>query len=220
MYLPPHFSETRTPILYSVMQANSLATLITHSAKGIEADHLPLVALERDNLLQGHVARANPVWERVEEGAEVLAIYRGPDAYVSPKWYPSKGEHGKVVPTWNYLVVHARGNIRWTQDPDWLRRHLDAATAEHEGSDKPWRVSDAPADFVERMISGIVGLEISISDLQGKWKLSQNRSARDRQGVMEGLSDQSRGSAAEMLSWMSDDGGDLSRAHERADQDA
>jgi transcriptional regulator len=157
---------------------------------------------EANAMLQGHVARANPIWQEVADGSDVLAIFQGANEYISPKWYPSKQQHGKVVPTWNYLVVHVRGKIQWHEEPRWLRKHLEATTETHEGSDQPWHVSDAPTDFVERMLSRIVGFEISMSELKGKWKLSQNRSEADRQGVVAGLRERNSASAAEMLQWM------------------
>jgi len=209
MYTPSHFEETRVEALHALMRAHAFATLVSQSGGQINADHIPLLLTQSDRsdgVLQGHVARANPLWETVSEGSEVLAIFQGPNQYVSPKWYPSKQEHGKVVPTWNYLVVHARGRIRWNQDPAWLRQHLESATATHEGADRPWNVSDAPPNFIERMLAGIVGFEILISDLRGKWKLSQNRSEADRLGVISGLKSQSSDAAAEMLQWMRDDG--------------
>jgi transcriptional regulator len=147
------------------------------------------------------VARANPLWQKVSDGSDVLAIFQGPNRYISPKWYPSKQEHGRVVPTWNYLVVHGRGRITWHHDLNWLRKLLEALTDVHEDSELPWRVSDAPEDFVERMLSAIVGFEIRIADLKGMWKLSQNRSAEDRLGVIAGLKSQSNAAAADMLDW-------------------
>jgi len=209
MYTPPHFEETRTSALHSLMRMHPLAVLVTQSADGINADHIPLLLVESGPLgaLEGHVARANPLWGNVGDGSEVLAIFQGPNRYISPRWYPSKKEHGKVVPTWNYLVAHARGSILWKHDPVWLRRHLEAATRSHESADQPWQISDAPADFVERMLSAIVGFEISIAELKGKWKLSQNRSAEDRRGVIEGLKSQPDAVATEMLNWMEGDDG-------------
>ena len=200
MYTPSHFQESRRSTLRSLMRAYPLATLITQTSEGISADHIPILHVESggsDGVLQGHVARANPIWERVSDGSDVLAIFQGPNRYISPKWYPSKEKHGRVVPTWNYLVVHARGRIQWKQDPSWLRKLLVATTEAHEGTDDPWQV--------ERMRSAIVGFEVPISELAGKWKLSQNRSKEDRLGVIAGLSGQSTASAAEMLRWMEDD---------------
>jgi len=211
VYTPSHFEESRKSILHSMMRAYPLATLITQSSLGVSAEHIPLLlsdSSESEGVLQGHVARANPLWKSIADGCNVLAIFHGPNGYVSPSWYPSKKEHGKVVPTWNYLVVHARGKIRWTEEASWLRQHLEVATKSHEDSDRPWHLSDAPSEFVDRMLLAIVGFEISISSLEGKWKLSQNRNREDRLGVIAGLKEQSSASAAEMLYWMEDGGGD------------
>ena len=155
MYTPPHFEEKRTSALHSLMRMHPLAALVTQSTDGINADHIPLLLVESGpfGALEGHVARANPLWKNVGDESRVLAIFQGPNRYISPRWYPSKKEHGKVVPTWNYLVAHARGRIKWQHDPVWLRRHLEAATRSNESPDQPWRISDAPADFVERMPS-------------------------------------------------------------------
>lgn len=210
MYTPSHFEEFRESALHALMRAHPLAALVTQTSVGIDAEHIPLLVLkssEANTVLHGHVARANPFWQEVGDGSEILAIFQGSNRYISPKWYPSKQQHGKVVPTWNYLVVHARGKIQWNQDPVWLRKHLESATETHEDSDQPWQVSDAPTDFVERMLSAIIGFEILISDLKGKWKLSQNRSKEDRLGVIAGLKNQSSASAAEMLRWMGDEDG-------------
>ena len=136
--------------------------------------------------MRGHVARANPVWKA--GAGEALAIFLGPHAYVSPSWYPSKAETGKAVPTWNYIAVHARGTIQWIQDGDWLRAHVTALSAAHEaGRENPWAIGDAPASYVDGLLRAIVGFELSIAKLEGKWKLSQNRDAADRAGVRDGL---------------------------------
>jgi transcriptional regulator len=210
MHTPSHFEERQLSALHALMRAHPFATLITATPEGINADHIPLLLVESEGscgLIRGHVARANPLWQNVSDGSDVLAIFQGPNRYISPKWYPSKQEHGRVVPTWNYLVVHGRGSITWHHDLIWLRKLLEALTDVHEDSELPWRVSDAPEDFVERMLSAIVGFEIRIADLKGMWKLSQNRSAEDRLGVIAGLKSQSNAAAAEMLDWMSDLGG-------------
>jgi transcriptional regulator len=137
-------------------------------------------------VLRGHVARANPVWK--DGDGEALAIFLGPHAYVSPNWYPSKTQTGKAVPTWNYLTVHARGVIRWVQDAEWLRAHVTALSDAHEAPrEEPWKVSDAPSSYVDGLLRAIVGFEFSITSLDGKWKLSQNRDAADRAGVRDGL---------------------------------
>jgi transcriptional regulator len=142
--------------------------------------------LLKDGVLRGHVARANPVWK--EGGGEALAIFLGPHAYVSPNWYPSKAETGKAVPTWNYLTVQARGSIAWIQDGDWLRAHVSALSDVHEaGRAAPWAIGDAPAGYIDSLLRAIVGFELIVAKLEGKWKLSQNRDAADRAGVRDGL---------------------------------
>lgn len=153
--------------------------------------------------LHGHVARNNPVWHDFSGDVQVLVIFQGPEAYVSPSWYASKKEHGKVVPTWNYLVVHVHGHMRVIDDPVWMRAHLEALVSQHESERPvPWSVTDAPADYVEKMIKGIVGLEIRITHLVGKWKLSQNRSVPDREGVVEGLTWEAAEQAQELAELM------------------
>ena len=181
MYVPDHFREDRPDVLHDAMRRIGFATLVT---QGLEANHLPM--LLEGGVLRGHVARANPVWKA--GAGEALAIFLGPHAYVSPSWYPSKAETGKAVPTWNYLTVHARGAINWIQDADWLRAHVGALSAAHEtGRENPWAITDAPAGYVDGLLRAIVGFELTIAKLEGKWKLSQNRDAADRAGVREGL---------------------------------
>jgi transcriptional regulator len=181
MYVPAHFREDRPDVLHDAVRRIGFATLVT---QGLEANHLPM--LLEGGVLRGHVARANPVWK--QGGGEALAIFLGPHAYVSPNWYPSKAETGKAVPTWNYLTVQARGTIQWIQDTDWLRNHVSALSDRHEaGRAAPWAVSDAPANYVEALLRAIVGFELTVTKLEGKWKLSQNRDAADRAGVRGGL---------------------------------
>jgi transcriptional regulator len=191
MYVPDHFREDRTEVLHQAMRQIGFATLVT---QGLDANHLPM--LLDGNVLRGHVARANPVWKQAEGPA--LAIFLGPHAYVSPSWYPSKAETGKAVPTWNYITVHARGRIAWRQEPDWLRAHVTALSDAHEAQRaQPWAVGDAPETYIQTMLRGVVGFELTIESLQGKYKLSQNRDAADRAGVREafgreGLTDLAR----------------------------
>ena len=181
MYVPDHFREDRPEILHDAVRRIGFATLVT---QGLDANHLPM--LLDGNVLRGHVARANPVWKA--GSGEALAIFLGPHAYVSPNWYPSKAETGKAVPTWNYITVHARGAITWVQDPDWLRAHVGALSAAHEaGRDQPWAVTDAPASYVDAMVRAIVGFELTIAKLEGKYKLSQNRDPADHDGARDGL---------------------------------
>ncbi len=186
MYVPDHFREDRTDVLQQAVREIAFATLVT---PGLDANHLPM--LLSDGVLRGHVARANPVWKGGD--GEALAIFLGPHAYVSPNWYPSKAETGKAVPTWNYLTVHARGSIRWTQDADWLRAHVTALSDAHEAPrEEPWKVGDAPASYIDALLRAIVGFELTVTGLEGKWKLSQNREAGDRAGVHEGFSREGR----------------------------
>jgi len=181
MYIPDMFREDRPEVLHDAVRRIGFATLVT---QGLEANHLPM--LFQDGVLRGHVARANPVWKSGE--GEALAIFLGPHAYVSPNWYPSKAETGKAVPTWNYITVHARGTIRWVQDADWLRAHVGALSDANEaGRDQPWKISDAPASYIDGLVRAIVGFELTIAKLEGKYKLSQNRDAADYAGARDGL---------------------------------
>lgn len=191
MYVPPHFSETRPELLHALIRDYPLATLITQSGNGVVADHLPLqfVTAAGRGLLRGHVARANPVWhDRANPDAEVLAVFTGPQAYITPSWYATKAETGRVVPTWNYTAVHVRGPMRAVHDAQWLRTLLESLTVQQEATvPSQWQVGDAPTDYVERMLEAIVGIEIEISTLSGKWKVSQNQPAANRAGVIAGL---------------------------------
>ncbi|HEY4076763.1 MAG TPA: FMN-binding negative transcriptional regulator [Rhizomicrobium sp.] len=196
MYVPDAFREDRPDVLRDAVRQIGFATLVTQGPDGTEANHLPML-LEKD-VLRGHVARANPVWKSGEGAA--LAIFLGPHAYVSPGWYPIKTEHGKAVPTWNYLTVHARGTIRWITDAVWLRAHVGRLSDAHEsGRSEPWAITDAPANYIDTMLRGIVGFEIAIAALEGKWKLSQNRGAADRDGVHEGLLKEGREDIARLM---------------------
>lgn len=200
MYTPPAFAETDPQRLFDYIDAHPLATLVSAAPSGeLAATHLPLL-LDRTagpaGTLTGHLARANAQHRQLTEGREVLLIFSGPDAYVSPGWYPSKQEHGRVVPTWNYVAVHAYASPRLFDDPPRLRAHVEALTDRHEaGRDVPWAVSDAPSDFVDAQLRGIVGVELAIARIEGKWKMSQNRSAADAAGVVRGL--RASGDAAE-----------------------
>jgi transcriptional regulator len=191
MYVPPHFEETRVQVLHELIRAHPLAALVTLSAGAINANHVPLHLSEgagRFGTLRGHVARSNPMWSDLDRDVEALAIFQGPDSYISPSWYPTKREHGKVVPTWNYAVVHAYGPLRVIDDPAWLRSLLEALVAQHESAlAEPWSISDAPGEFIDRMIESIVGFEISITRLVGKWKVSQNQPAQNRAAVVDAL---------------------------------
>ena len=191
MYQPSPFREDRVDVMQAAMRAHPFATLVSMVAGRLTADHLPL-ALHADGsengTLRGHIAKANPLWRGHRDLADCLAIFQGPQAYVTPSWYPSKKEHGKVVPTWNYVVVHAHGPLRLIEAAGWLLDHLKDRTARNEdGRPAPGQVTEAPDDFIAHQLKGIVGIEIEIAGLHGKWKASQNRSQPDRMGVERGL---------------------------------
>lgn len=170
-----------------------LATIVRLGANGLDADPVPLLYDADDGphgTLRGHVARGNPLW-READGRDVLALFHGPQAYVSPGWYASKAEHGKVVPTWNYVIVQAHGRLRAIDDAAWLRTLVGRLTDTHETTrSAPWAVSDAPVDYLDSMLRAIVGIEIAVTQLEGKWKSSQNRTETDRAGVARGLRDE------------------------------
>jgi transcriptional regulator len=191
MYRPSHFREDRPEILHALIRAHPLAQLVTAGGQGIEANPLPLLidpAASANGTLRGHLARANDQVTTLRACGQALIIFQGPGAYVSPSWYPSKAEHGKVVPTWNYVAVHAWGVPRVIDDPVWLRQLIEDLTlSQEQDRPKPWAVSDAPEDFIATMVKAIVGIEIPIDRIEGKWKISQNRSEADRRGVAEGL---------------------------------
>jgi transcriptional regulator len=192
MYNPASFRETDPAVLREAVRAWPLATLVTCGARGLEATHLPM--LYSGDTLRGHIARANPQWHQVETGAEALAIFTGPEHYISPNWYPSKREHGRVVPTWNYVAVHVRGRIAFHDDVEWLRALVTELTDEHErGSAAPWRVTDAPLEYIDAQLKAIVGVEIAVTSVEGKWKLSQNRPDTDIEGVIDGLGGEAMG---------------------------
>ena len=191
MYIPKFNQETRLDVMHDLIESQPFATLVTMSSSGLFASHLPMV-LERgegtSGTLRGHLSRANNQWRDLTLSVEALAIFAGDHHYISPNWYPEKTEDGKVVPTWNYTVVHAYGPLRIIDDPKWLLPHLTALTTRHEAnSAEPWHVTDAPADYIASQIKGIVGIEMTISRLEGKWKVSQNKSERTRQAVEQGL---------------------------------
>jgi len=184
MYIPKHFAEEDVAEMQALMRANPLATLVSHGADGLNANHIPLLLV--DGKLQGHVARANPLWKAGNVAGEVLAVFQGDDSYISPSGYATKAEHGKVVPTWNYAAVHAYGELRVIDDPHWIFAQISALTAANEAA-LPWAVTDAPADYIEKMLGAIVGIEISITRLLGKWKVSQNQPAVNQASLIAAL---------------------------------
>lgn len=194
MYVPAHFAETRTETLRKLIEEFPLGSLVTHGANGLDANLIPfeLVQMEgQQGLLRGHVAKANPVWQEIADGSEVLVVFRGTDAYVSPNWYPSKHETHRLVPTWNHRVVNVHGKIRFTENEKFLRAVVGRLTKIHEQraeGERAWRMADAPAEYMSTMIAAIVGVEIAFDRVVGKSKLSQNREDRDRlhaAGVLE-----------------------------------
>jgi len=187
MYLPSHFEQHELEALHALMREHPLATLVSVRTDGPTADHIPLAYDATTRTLRGHVARANPLW-REAAGQAVLAVFCGPQAYITPNWYPSKAATHKVVPTWNYTVVHAHGRLQVVEDAPWLHDLVSRLTDHHESPRvQPWAVSDAPDDYVQPMLRAIVGIQIPVDKLIGKWKVSQNRSADDRRGVAQGL---------------------------------
>ena len=191
MYLPSHFEETRIDVLHELVRQYPLGSLVTLGAKGLNANHIPFeldAAPAPYGTLRGHVARANPVWRDYDPAFEALVIFHGPQVYISPSWYETKKETGEVVPTYNYAVVHAYGRLRIVEDRAWLRGLVARLTERFEGGRAaPWQVSDAPQDFIDKQLGAIVGIEIEVSKMLGKWKASQNRPATDRAGVAEAL---------------------------------
>lgn len=196
MYIPLHFRQPSKDAIHDLMRAHPLATLVTlatdeSGAMSSSANHIPLhlsALPEPNGTLCGHMPRANPAWRQHPKDRDVIAIFHGPNAYVSPSWYASKQVSGEVVPTWNYATVHAYGRIEIIEDAIWLRRHLEQLTDEHEARfDQPWSVADAPENYTARLITALVGIRIVINRLEGKWKTSQNRSAGDRTRIAAGL---------------------------------
>lgn len=193
MYQPSHHREDDLGVQHALIRDHPLGLLITAGSEGLEANPVPFV-LDPDGgpkgRLRGHIARANRQWRDADTAIDALVVFQGPNAYVTPSWYATKAQTGKVVPTWNYAIVQAHGTLRITQDPSWLRAQIEALTGAQEAeAAEPWHVSDAPRPYVDAMIRGIVGLEIAIIRIDGKWKVSQNRPEADRVGVVKGLRD-------------------------------
>jgi transcriptional regulator len=189
MYIPAPFRESDRDTLYDFIEAHPLGVVLstTHEA-GLYATHLPLAVDRASGVLEGHVARANPHVQRTASGTNALVVFSGPEAYISPTWYPSKQQHGKAVPTWNYIAVHVAGALTWHDDVAFLERHLDRLTTTHESREAhPWAMHDAPADFLAQQMRAIVGVRIAVESLEGKFKLSQNRADPDIDGVVRGL---------------------------------
>ncbi len=193
MYQPPHFKETRPDVLHGLIRTHPLGLLISNGEEGPVANAVPFL-LDADvaphGRLRAHLARANPQWRLLADNpaSPVLIVFQGADAYVTPSWYETKRETGKVVPTWNYAIVQVRGMVRVVEDGEWIAQQISELTASQEGGrSAPWAVTDAPATYIQSQIKGIIGLEIAITGIEGKWKVSQNRPVADRVGVAEGL---------------------------------
>jgi transcriptional regulator len=200
MYLPPHFREDRLEVQHQLIRTHPLGLLISAGPSGLLANPVPFLvvpdASERGTL-QCHISRANTQWRDLAAVEECLVVFQGPQDYVTPSWYETKRETGKVVPTWNYATVHAWGRPHVIEDENWLRKQIDALTRSREASRAaPWHVEDAPADYVSAQIKGIIGIEIPIARIEGKWKMSQNRPEADRSGVIAGYREQGPTSAA------------------------
>ena len=194
MYTPAHFKEDRIDVLHKLIAHHPLATLITMTADGLNANHIPLLmdaSRGAFGILRGHVARSNSVWQTFKAEVNALVVFQGPDAYISPSWYPSKKQNDKVVPTWNYAVVHAAGPLVIRDDETWMREFLNGTTDHFEAtrntSAPRWKMNDAPEQFLQTMMRAVVGIEIPIVSLEGKWKVSQNRAMADREGVAMAL---------------------------------
>jgi transcriptional regulator len=205
MYQPEHFRVDDVAQMHALMRTRPFATLVSVGALGLYASHLPTVLKEGDQygLIECHLARVNPHCRELGEAGEALMIFQGPEGYITPNWYPSKVQHGKVVPTWNYAVVHAYGYPEVKGDAVWLRRHVGELTAQQEsGAAQPWQVSDAPKAYVDSMLRAIVGFRFAITRLEGKLKMSQNRGMRDREGVVKGLRHRRRGDDLEIADYV------------------
>jgi transcriptional regulator len=202
MYQPPHFREERLEVQHALIRSHPLGMLVTMGGAGLIANPLPFwldAAASPRGTLKAHLSRANSQWRDFDPAQEALAIFQGVEAYVTPSWYETKRETGKVVPTWNYAVVQAYGTMRVVDDPAWLARQINELTAGQEAMQpEPWAVNDAPPSFIASQLKGIVGIEIEISRIEGKWKVSQNRPEADRRGVAEGLRQSETDEAREM----------------------
>jgi transcriptional regulator len=202
MYVPRHFAESSVDVMHALIGRHPLGALVAMTPRGLEASHVPFEIDPQPapyGTLRCHLARANSLWRDLSSQAQVLAIFQGAESYISPSWYAAKSEHAKVVPTWNYVTVHAYGTPRVINDAAWLRKLVETLTNHHEAARaEPWRVDDAPPDYVEKMLAAIVGVEIPVTRLIGSWKLSQNRSTADREGVVAGLSQETAPRSADM----------------------
>ena len=203
MYVPPQFAERRAEALHRIIQAHPLGMLVTHGDAGLDANHVPFLldATQGEHgTLVAHVARANPVWRDVRDGAMVMVVFRGVDGYISPNWYPGKQETHRRVPTWNYEVVHAHGTIHVHDDEKFVRGVVARLTREHEAKQpRPWKMGDAPADYLAEELRHIVGIEVRVTRLEGKRKLNQHYDLADREGAIHGLEDSGNARLAQAM---------------------
>ncbi|MEH6454636.1 MAG: FMN-binding negative transcriptional regulator [Psychromonas sp.] len=191
MHTPKTFQQHDPELLEEIIVNYPFATLVTHSDSGLEVNHLPFILTHAngESVLQGHIAKANPLWKNLSENSEVLLVFHGPHCYISPNHYPTKQETGKAVPTWNYIAVHVKGNLSFIHDPKWKLNMINNLTNQHEATqESPWSISDAPEIYIEKMLPAIVGLQLEFLSITGQWKLSQNQPERNKQGVVTGLS--------------------------------
>jgi transcriptional regulator len=201
MYVPDHFRVEDLAQMHALMRGRPFAALVSAGSAGLYASHLPTVLKDEGTYgtIECHLARGNPHWRELAEGGEALMIFTGPEGYITPNWYPTKAETGKVVPTWNYAVVHAYGRPEVKDDRDWLRRHVGELVDQQERTEAmPWKLSDAPDSYIDVMTRGIVGFRFEITRLQGKWKMSQNRQTQDWEGVVQGLEARASGDDLEI----------------------
>ncbi len=202
MYTPKYFEEANIEVLHELIRTHPLATLVTMSSHGLNANHIPMYLVQDTSeygILRGHVARANPVWRDLVNEVEALAIFQGADTYISPSWYSTKQEDGKVVPTWDYVTVHAYGPLRVVDDVVWLRELLENLTTQHEAPlSEPWSIADAPREYIDKMMTAIVGIEIVIRKIHGKWKVSQNQPEQNQESIVVGLQEQNTGATVAM----------------------
>jgi transcriptional regulator len=208
MYLPAHFDEQRIELLHRLIQERPLGTLVTLAGDGLNANHIPFEIDAEPapfGTLRGHVARANPVWRDFSSAVEALVIFQGGQTYISPSWYPTKQATGEVVPTYNYVIVHGYGRMKIIHEREWLRALVTRLTNRFEAERAvPWHVSDAPPAFIDKQLGAIVGIEIALTKLIGKWKVSQNRPATDRDGVVKGLNERDDADSLAIARWVKD----------------
>jgi transcriptional regulator len=199
MYIPKHFEETRLHVLHAMIRANPLSTIVTLVGNQFNANHIPMVLDADTGVLRAHIARANLLWKAFNQDIGCLVIFQGPASYISPSYYPSKLETEKVVPTWNYAVVHVHAQLKVIDDAKWILNQINDLTNQQESPrDTPWQVSDAPKEYVEKLLQALIGLELTITQIEGKWKVSQNQKPADHQGVIDGLTKEGTENAAMM----------------------